>query len=104
MEQEAYKLRGQKIGQCIFGVRRLLGIGRAQISGIAKYIPTNSDEPRIGAVIKTSESDDGHVGVVLSFTESRIVVAESNYKGDERFGIREISRQNPQIEGYLILE
>lgn len=104
-ERRANGFRGQRIGQCITGARLFLGITSSIISGYARNVPTNSTVPKIGAIVKTAESQAGHVAVVIKISGDSIEIFESNGSaGYELAGTRWLKINNPLIVGYLILE
>lgn len=86
-------------------VRKFLGVGANEIQGVAKNNRSNSQIPEVGAVIITSESSWGHVGIVLSFTETDVTIYESNVPlGSEIAGIRTLKLNDPRIVGYKIIQ
>lgn len=68
----------------------------AQINGY----PTGNT-PQNQAIIVTSESYWGHVGIVEEVKENTIVISEMNYVGWGIVNTREISKTNPIIKGYI---
>jgi len=102
LTEKAKRLVGTKQGQCTVAVRNFLGLGSDQIKGLAKNNESNSDTPEVGAVIITNESKWGHVGVVLSFTDTEVIIYESNVPlGSERAGIRTLQLNDDRIIGYI---
>lgn len=105
LTQRATKLVGSRQGVCTMAVRKFLGVGANEIQGVAKNNRSNSQIPEVGAVIITSESSWGHVGIVLSFTETDVTIYESNVPlGSEIAGIRTLKLNDPRIVGYKIIQ
>lgn len=71
-------------------------IQRATVQGL----PTGQ-EPRVGAVVQTSESQYGHVAYVTSVGDGYITVSEANYEGWNRISSRTISINASIIKGYI---
>lgn len=104
LTEKAKKLVGTRQGQCTLAVRKFLELGNDQIAGLAKNNEKNTDFAEIGAIIITNESWYGHVGVVLSVTDSKVTIYESNVPlGSERAGIRVLNINDPRIVGYKII-
>ena len=103
LTERARKLIGTRQGQCTVAVRNFLGLGSDQIKGKAKNNEANSQVPEVGSIIITSESSNGHVGVVLFFTDTQVTIYESNVPlGSEIAGIRTLNINDPRIRGYLL--
>lgn len=68
---KAESLVGKKQGQCVVAVREFLGVGRSEVSGLAKDTKVNSYVPEVGSIIifwGTARYPAGHVGTVLFTT------------------------------------
>lgn len=57
--------------------------------------------PRVGAIIVTSESWWGHVGIVESVKGGSVTISEMNYKGWAKRSIRTLSAGSRTIKGYV---
>ena len=57
--------------------------------------------PKKGAIIVTSESWYGHVGIVTSVKGNNITIREMNYKGFGKVSSRTISAKSRRIKGYI---
>ena len=57
--------------------------------------------PAVGAIIVTSESWWGHVGIVEKVSGGAVTIAEMNYKGWGRVNRRQIATGSRVIKGYI---
>lgn len=103
----AEHLAGTYQGSCVDAVEAFLGLPEDKIVGAARNYQTNTTTPTIGAIVKTNESDLGHLGVVLYITKTQIYIYESNaidIDGDRQpdgiAGIRWLNIDDPVIQGY----
>jgi hypothetical protein len=97
--KRAKKLQGTVQGTCVQAVQSFLET--QEIKGMAKTNTVNSTEPEVGAVVITGESRWGHVGVVIAYTESTVIVYESNVPlNSYRAGIRIFKINDSRIMGY----
>lgn len=97
--------RQNVLWQCVTYARYLTGM---QISGIAYQIPTNSNEPAIGGIVKTNEGSVGHLAVIIDIDHSsrELILEEANLENNLEIGGaitsgRKISMDSPLIEGYI---
>lgn len=102
LAEKAKKLKGKYGGQCVVFARNFVKSAPGTIKGMAKNVPTNSDIPTVGAIIKTNESKYGHLAVVIAINNGTLTLIESNYNWNQRIGIREISVTDSRIKGYII--
>lgn len=58
-------------------------------------------EPKVGAILVTSESWWGHVAIVEKVGKGTITVSEMNYKGWAKSSTRTISTKSRVIKGYI---
>ena len=92
-------------GQCVPYARAKTGI---QLTGWAGSLLkraaeagyTTSVMPAQGGMVITTESN-GHVAVVEEVKEDTIVISEQNYAGRYIVSTREISLDDPIIQGYI---
>lgn len=68
----------------------------AQTSGYA-----TGNIPQIGAIIVTSESGWGHVGIVESIQDNQITISEMNYLGWGIVNTRDINSNSAIINGFI---
>jgi len=59
------------------------------------------DTPQVGAIIVTSESAAGHVGIVSAVNGDQITITEMNYHGFGVISSRTISTSYGAIKGYI---
>lgn len=80
--------------------------GNPLVKGTAKTVPTNSEVPMIGAIVKTNESKYGHVAVVEDIKDGYIILSEANVPYSKSGGPvvtgRKIAINSKKIVGYLI--
>jgi len=98
----AEQLVGRYGGQCIIFARFFTG--RDEVAGMAKNLQTNSNTASIGAIVKTRESADGHVAVVLDIQNEAIYVVESNYNLTGRITTRWLELGDKNIIDYLTFD
>ena len=103
LAQKANKLVGRYGGQCVTFARNFTQAAPSLVGGMAKNIPTNTNTPIVGAIVKTNESRFGHLGVVIADDDDNLTIVESNYHWNGIIDIREISATDPRIVGYLQL-
>ncbi len=65
------------------------------------YGAKTGKKPRAGAIIVTSESWYGHVGIVTKVKGDKITIKEMNYAGFAKESSRTISSKNKVIKGYI---
>ena len=68
----------------------------AQAAGFA-----TGDTPQVGAIIVTSESSAGHVGIVTAVNGNEITITEMNYHGFGVISSRTIPTSYAVIKGYI---
>ncbi len=83
---------------CVDTARALSGINVGPI-GYAKNHPINSNTPNVGAIIVTSESYYGHLGVVIAINGDTLTIQEGNYFKCQ-LSSRKISTNYDKIIGY----
>lgn len=72
------------------------------LSGAQAVGFATGDVPQVGAIIVTSESRWGHVGIVESVnSDGTITISEMNYSGWARVSSRTISTSYGAIKGYI---
>lgn len=98
----AEKLRGKWGGQCVVFARNFLG--RAEIKGVARDIPTNNSEPAVGGLIKFETGTLDHVGVILQVWGNAIYYVDSNGNRDEIIQTRWVDEKDKTIIGYTIIK
>ncbi|MGH7249410.1 MAG: CHAP domain-containing protein [Minisyncoccia bacterium] len=101
LTQQAEKLKGRYGGPCVTFARNFTKATPADVSGMAKNVPTNTTTPEVGEIVKTNESHFGHLAVVIEMDEDSLTVVESNYHWNGVIGIRQISLTDPNIIGYI---
>lgn len=73
----------------------------------AKGIPTGKI-PVPGAIVQFSgygyNSYYGHVGIVTDVTDTHIIVSDMNYSGLYKVTIRQVSKNDPAIDGYIYVD
>jgi len=92
-------------GSCVPYARAKTGI---QLTGWAGTLLERADEagyatstiPAQGGMVITNESN-GHVAVVEEVKEDTIIISEQNYTGPYIISVREISLNDPRIQGYI---
>jgi surface antigen len=57
--------------------------------------------PRVGAIMVSSESWWGHVGVVESVSGNTFTISEMNYKGFAKKSYRTVSSNSRLIKGFI---
>lgn len=65
------------------------------------YGAKTGKKPKEGAIIVTSESWYGHVGIVTKVKGDQITIKEMNYKGWAKVSTRTISAKSRVIKGYI---
>ena len=93
-------------GYCTYYVasrRQIPWFGNAGtwLAGAIKYGFATGRVPRVGAIIVTSESRWGHVGIVEAVDGGQITIAEMNYRGWAKVTTRTISAAFVAINGYI---
>lgn len=101
---QANALRRTTQGQCVSAIRNFLGVGRDQVSGIAKNLIINSEIPQIGAIIKLDMSRNGHIGVIIDINKEVITYYDSNGNLNEKADVRIIKVDDIRVLGYKIVE
>lgn len=94
---------GSKGGQCVAWIQNYFGTyyTNPTFRGHARYIKPNATTPTIGAAVLTHEGEY-HTALVIAVDGNEIVLAESNYKGDERITVgRRLNINSPKIRGYF---
>ena len=95
---------GEHGGQCIEFIQRHFDSYYTfpDFRGNAIDIMPNTEDPQIGDIVLTSESEYGHGALIIDETEEFWILADSNYKGDEIIHIgREFPKKHFQIRGYF---
>ncbi len=100
LNQRAKKLVGTIGGQCVIFVRNFTGATPEDVGGMARTVAINSQIPGIGFIIKTDESNAGHLGVIIGINGDELTVVDSNYGWDGIIRIRKINIQDSKILGY----
>lgn len=111
---KAESLVGTKQGQCVVAVRKFLGVGKDEVSGMAKSTKINSQTWEVGAIIVfRGMSSAGHVAVSLfADSDNWLWYYDSNgsgryingvWHGDEKAKIRKIKLDDWRISGYHII-
>ncbi len=98
---KAEALVGTIQGQCVNSVEDFLSLPEDIIQGAARNLKTNSQIPDIGMIVKTNESEDNHVGVIIDMTLTEIRTYDSNIPlYFEIASTRWLDKSNPKILGY----
>lgn len=71
------------------------------LSGARAFGYATGDTPQVGAIIVTSESSAGHVGIVTAVHGSEITITEMNYHGFGVISSRTIPTSYGAIKGYI---
>ena len=71
------------------------------LGGALKTGFSTGGTPQVGAIIVTSESRWGHVGIVEAIDGGNITITEMNYVGFGRISSRTISANYGAIKGYI---
>lgn len=93
-------------GQCVAWIQQYLSVyyTHPAFRGHARDIVPNTSEPSLGAAVLTTEGE-GHAALIIAIDEDELVLAESNYNGDERIDVgRRLQIDNPIIRGYFNFE
>lgn len=93
-------------GQCVSWIKALYDTYAhwPDFRGNADSVPTNSETPVVGAAVLTMEPT-GHAAVVIGIEDGELVLAESNYNGDERITVgRRLAIGDPRIRGYYVFD
>lgn len=93
-------------GYCTYYVasrRQIPWFGNAGtwLAGAIKYGFASGRVPKVGAIIVTSESRWGHVGIVEAVDGGQITISEMNYRGWAKVTTRTISAAYGAIKGYI---
>jgi hypothetical protein len=94
--------RGTHGGQCVEFIKEYLQTytTNPNFRGHARDIIPNSDVPEVGAAVLTNEPT-GHAALVIAIMGDELVLAESNYRLDERITLgRTLKVGDPRIRGY----
>lgn len=102
LTEKANQLKGKYGGQCVTFARKFAEMPAELVSGTAKYVPTNSQTPELGAIIKTNESKYGHLAVVIGIEGENLTLVESNYAWSGQISVRVINASDKRILGYII--
>jgi len=96
-------------GQCTWLVNsyyrfpgRMGNGGQYLVSARAYGIPTGNT-PVVGAVIVTTESYYGHIGIVKAVEGDKVIIEDMNYAGPYIVTRRALSRYNSVIKGYVYM-
>jgi hypothetical protein len=84
---------------CVLYVKAKSGINVGSV-GYARNWPINSQTPKVGSIIVTSESRVGHVALVTSVGNNTVSITEANYKRCQE-GTRTLPISSPVIRGYF---
>jgi len=90
-------------GQCVTWIQRYFNsyYTHPDFRGHAKDITPNSIEPRIGSAVITTEGE-GHAALIIAIDEDNLILAESNYRGDEKVTKgRILTKDSHLIRGYF---
>lgn len=83
---------------CVTFARQITGFtGKV---GAAKNWPVNSYEANVGSVVKTNESNYGHVAIITGITETEIILNEANYVTCKHTIGRKLPINSPLIVGF----
>lgn len=94
-------------GQCTWYVNSVrhfpgnMGNAGQYLSSARSYGLATGSIPRVGAVIVTSESWYGHVGIVIGVSGGQITIEEMNYLGPGQIDERVMSASSGYIKGYI---
>ena len=89
-------------GQCVEWIKKYLNMYGTSFAGNAVDIIPNSYAPSIGSAVLTIEPI-GHAALIIGIEGSEIIVAESNYNGDELIDVgRRINMYDSRIRGYFV--
>lgn len=96
-------------GSCVALVKARIG-EESQVWVNPRHVWNHTDllsfekinEPFPGAIVITSEGYVWHMAYILEVNEDSFVIEEQNYKG-KFISIRELSKTNPKIVGYIEL-
>ena len=89
-------------GQCVSWIQKYFDsyYKHPKFRGHAKDIEPNSQIPEVGSVVLTMEPI-GHAALIIGIEDNQLIVAESNYGGDEMIDVgRKININDPRIRGY----
>jgi hypothetical protein len=90
-------------GQCVEWLKKYFHTASTapEFKGHASKIKPNTKTPEAGDIVLTKEGE-GHVALVIGIENNNLILAESNFKGDERITLgRELSTTSPKIRGYF---
>lgn len=100
----AQTLVGKRTGQCVLALRQRFGVPRNEVAGLAKHTKINSPTGKVGSVIVFKKmSWAGHVGIILKDEGDGWRYFDSNGDFTQRGAIRWISKTDPRISGYRII-
>lgn len=94
-------------GQCTWYVKSVrslpqkMGNGGQYLAYARSYGLPTGNVARVGAIIQTSETAVGHVGIVVGVTGSSVTIREMNYVGPFIVSERTISTNSSVIRGYI---
>lgn len=97
-------MTGEHGGQCVEFIQRLYNSFYTDpgFRGVAGKIVPNTQEPKMGRAVITSEGSKGHVGLIIGESADTIFICESNYSLDEKVSCgREIDKSDRRIIGYF---
>lgn len=101
--KKAQEAQGKRGGWCVTFVKDFTGTPRRTKwtrDGYARTISVDTKEPIVGSLILTSESNMGHVGLVLPKPPlGKVRFVDSNYV-QNTVTIRELDINSPKIRGY----
>lgn len=88
-------------GQCVEYIQYITG-NYKNIKGIAGKIKPNTQEAYPGHAIITTEGRYGHIALVIDIIGDKLILAESNYRGDEIVQTgRKMNINDERIIGYF---
>lgn len=91
---------GQQGGQCVAFIQSLFN-NYEEFAGRAADIEPNADQPEVGIVVLTNESNAGHAAYIYKIQGDVLILAESNYGFDEKITVgRQLKIDDPVIRGY----
>jgi len=100
----AQTLVGKRTGQCVLAIRQRFGVPASEVQGLAKNTRPNTKDAKVGSVIIFKNlSKYGHVGIVLSESDTHVTYFDSNGDWSFKGAIRTIAKTDPRISGYKII-
>ena len=78
-----------------------MGHAKAWLNSAKVFNIATGSEPKVGAIVVTTESSYGHVAYIESIENDTLVISEMNFKGWGKTSTRSLNMTSKVIKGYI---